>query len=129
VASGQTIGAAVFATIDENPGGSYSDARWSAFTYPGAAITTGNTVYQDSLMGLCVTRGQQDSAQLRRDVRRVTRPAESEIGARRDQRIHLWSIASVASHNVFQSRVQSRDDPRSMPRLRTNLNGVREEER
>jgi hypothetical protein len=57
--AGQTAGAAVFATIDESPDGSYSDASWQAFTYPDAAITTGNTVYQDVLMGLCVTSGSK----------------------------------------------------------------------
>jgi len=55
--AGQTIGAALLATIYEYPDGSYSDASWIPFTYPGAAITTGNTVYQDVLMGLCVMSG------------------------------------------------------------------------
>lgn len=55
--AGQTIGAALLANIYEFPDGSYSDATWIPFTYDGAAITTGNTVYQDTLMGIFVTSG------------------------------------------------------------------------
>jgi hypothetical protein len=55
--AGQTTGAALLATIYENPDGSYSDASWVPFTYPGAALTTGNTVYQDTLMGLFTLSG------------------------------------------------------------------------
>jgi hypothetical protein len=55
--AGQTIGAAVLASIPVERDGSYGEASWNAFTYPGAAITTGNTVYQDVLMGLCVMPG------------------------------------------------------------------------
>jgi hypothetical protein len=55
--AGQTPGAALLARISVDRGGAYSDASWTPFRYPGAAITTGNTVYQDVLMGLCVMAG------------------------------------------------------------------------
>jgi hypothetical protein len=55
--AGQTIGAAVLATIHAYPDGSYSEASWIPFTYPDAAVTTGNTVYQDVLMGISAMSG------------------------------------------------------------------------
>lgn len=57
--AGQTTGAAVFATIYANPDGSYSEAAWRSFHYDGSAITTGNTVYQNVLMGIFMMSGSK----------------------------------------------------------------------
>jgi hypothetical protein len=54
--AGLTAGASLFATVPF-AGGKFGAATWGSFTYPGAAITTGNTVYQQALMGLALMSG------------------------------------------------------------------------
>lgn len=45
-------GAALFATITVKPDGSFSEAVWTLCQYPGSAISTGDSVYQNVLMGI-----------------------------------------------------------------------------
>lgn len=54
--AGLSVAASLFAAVPFE-GGAFGPARWGAFTYPGAAITTGNTVYLDTLMGLALMSG------------------------------------------------------------------------
>ncbi|HEX8622863.1 MAG TPA: hypothetical protein VF718_12925 [Allosphingosinicella sp.] len=57
--AGMTATCALVAAIEVNPDGAFSDAAWTAFNYPGSALTTGNTVYQDTLMGVFAVSGTQ----------------------------------------------------------------------
>jgi len=52
LAGGSTGSLALFASIYLNPDGSFSDATWVPYKYPGSEITTGNTIYQNFLMGI-----------------------------------------------------------------------------
>ena len=54
-----TIGAfgSALATITVNPDGSFSDAQWTLTNMTGADITTGNTVYQNYVMGIYTIEG------------------------------------------------------------------------
>jgi hypothetical protein len=46
---------ALFASVRRNPDGpGYSDAAYVPFSYAGATKTTGNTVYENILMGICI---------------------------------------------------------------------------
>ncbi len=55
--AGMTATCALLAAIQVEEDGSFSDAAWTAYTYPGSALTTGNTVYQDTLMGVFAVSG------------------------------------------------------------------------
>lgn len=55
--AGMTATCALLAAIKVNPDGSFSDAAWTAYTYPDSALTTGNTIYQDTLMGVFAVSG------------------------------------------------------------------------
>lgn len=55
--AGMTATGALLAAIEVNSDGSFSEAAWTAFTYPDSALTTGNTVYQDTLMGVFAVSG------------------------------------------------------------------------
>lgn len=55
--AGMTATCALLAAIEVNADGSFSDAIWTAYNYPGSALTTGNTVYQDILMGVFAVSG------------------------------------------------------------------------
>jgi hypothetical protein len=54
-----TIGAfgSALATITVNPDGSFSDAQWTLANVTGADITTGNSVYQNYVMGIYTIDG------------------------------------------------------------------------
>jgi hypothetical protein len=55
--AGMTATCALLAAIEVNEDGSFSDAVWTAYTYPDSALTTGNTVYEDTLMGVFAVSG------------------------------------------------------------------------
>lgn len=55
--AGMTATCALLAAIEVEADGSFSDAIWTAYNYPGSALTTGNTVYQDTLMGVFAVSG------------------------------------------------------------------------
>jgi len=55
--AGMTATCALVAEISVNPDGSFSDAVWTAYTYPGSELTTGNPIYQDTLMGIFAVSG------------------------------------------------------------------------
>jgi hypothetical protein len=55
--AGMTATCALLAAIEVGANGAFSDAEWTAYNYPGSAITTGNTVYQDTLMGVFAVSG------------------------------------------------------------------------
>jgi len=58
LAGGSTGSLALFASIEVNPDGSFSDATWVPYSYEGSAITTGNSIYENSLMGIYAVSGQ-----------------------------------------------------------------------
>lgn len=41
-----------FATVKRNADGSFGNAQWTLSTVPGSSLTTGNSVYQDTIMGV-----------------------------------------------------------------------------
>lgn len=55
--AGMTATCALLAAIEVNEDGAFSDAVWTAYNYSGSALTTGNTVYQDTLMGVFAVSG------------------------------------------------------------------------
>lgn len=55
--AGMTATCALLAAIEVKPDGAFSDAVWAAYTYPDSVLTTGNTVYQDTLMGVFAVSG------------------------------------------------------------------------
>ena len=57
--AGMTATCALFAAIDVHPDGSFGDAAWTPYSYEGSAITTGNTVYRDTLMGIFAMSGEK----------------------------------------------------------------------
>jgi len=57
LAGGSTGSLALFASIEVNPDGSFSDATWVPFSYQGSEITTGNSIYEKSLMGIYAVSG------------------------------------------------------------------------
>ncbi len=57
LAGGSSGASALLASITVNPDGSYSDATWIPYAYPGATITTGNSIYQNALMGIFAVSG------------------------------------------------------------------------
>ncbi|MES2445017.1 MAG: hypothetical protein V4574_19500 [Pseudomonadota bacterium] len=57
LAAMSTGSSAALASIEVNPDRSFSDATWTHYAYPGAAITTGNSIYQDTLMGIYAVPG------------------------------------------------------------------------
>lgn len=57
LASMSTASSAALASITVNPDGSFSDAAWTHYGYPDAVITTGNSIYQDTLMGIYAVKG------------------------------------------------------------------------
>lgn len=54
LAGGSSKSSALLAAITVAADGSFSEASWSPFAYPGAELTTGNSIYQNVLMGLYV---------------------------------------------------------------------------
>lgn len=59
--AGQTTnGIALFASITVEPDGSFSEAEWRRFSFPDSTETTGNTVYQNNLMGIYTMSGQDE---------------------------------------------------------------------
>lgn len=57
LAGGSTGSLALFASIEVNPDGSFSDATWVPYSYSGSTITTGNSIYQNNLMGIYAVSG------------------------------------------------------------------------
>jgi len=57
-----TLREALFCSIGANPDGSFGKATWTAFEYPSSLLTTGNTVYRDTLMGIYVDRDGQSAS-------------------------------------------------------------------
>jgi hypothetical protein len=55
--AGMTATCALLAAIEVESDGSFSDAVWTAYNYPESALTTGNTVYRDILMGVFAVSG------------------------------------------------------------------------
>lgn len=55
--AGMTATYALLAAIEVGEDGAYGEAVWIPFNYPDSAITTGNTVYQDTLMGVFAVSG------------------------------------------------------------------------
>ena len=52
-----TNGMALLASIRVHPDGTVSEASWIPFVYPDSVITTGNTVYQNVMMGIYAQSG------------------------------------------------------------------------
>ncbi|HWA88500.1 MAG TPA: hypothetical protein VG889_00585 [Rhizomicrobium sp.] len=50
-------GIAVFCELPVNADGSFGAATWTGFEYPGAMLTTGNTIYRRTMMGVYVEDG------------------------------------------------------------------------
>lgn len=50
-------GPALLASISVKPDGSFSEASWIPFAFQGSVITTGNTVYENVLMGIYARSG------------------------------------------------------------------------
>ncbi|WEJ98114.1 MAG: hypothetical protein P0Y59_14260 [Candidatus Sphingomonas phytovorans] len=57
LAGGASGSSALLASISINPDGAYSDATWIPYAYPGAALTTGNSIYRNALMGIFAISG------------------------------------------------------------------------
>jgi hypothetical protein len=57
LAAGSTNGMALLASIRVHPDGSFSEATWIPFVYPDSVITTGNTVYENVMMGIYAQSG------------------------------------------------------------------------
>jgi hypothetical protein len=57
--AGMTATCALLAAIEVAADGSFGDAAWTAYNYPDSAITTGNTVYRNTLMGVFAMSGVQ----------------------------------------------------------------------
>jgi hypothetical protein len=57
--AGQSVhaGGALLASISVKPDGSFSEASWIPFAFQGSVITTGNTVYENVLMGIYALSG------------------------------------------------------------------------
>lgn len=55
--AGMTLSAAMLAHIRRRPDGSYTDAAWTSYVYDGASVVTGNTIYQNALMGIFAEKG------------------------------------------------------------------------
>lgn len=55
--AGMTATCALLAAIEVSSDGAFSDAAWTTYNYPDSALTTGNTVYQDTLMGVFAASG------------------------------------------------------------------------
>ena len=50
-------GPALLASVSVKPDGSFSEASWIPFAFQGSVITTGNTVYENVLMGIYALSG------------------------------------------------------------------------
>lgn len=48
---------ALFAAVPANADGSFGAAQWVPYRYPGSIITTGNTIYRNTMMGIYVESG------------------------------------------------------------------------
>jgi hypothetical protein len=57
LAAGGTNGMALLASIRVHPDGTFSEASWIPFVYPDSVLTTGNTVYQNIMMGIYAQSG------------------------------------------------------------------------
>jgi hypothetical protein len=57
LAGGSSGSLALFASISVNADGSFSAATWTPFAFPGSVITTGNSVYENVLMGIYAVPG------------------------------------------------------------------------
>jgi hypothetical protein len=57
LAAGSSNGMALLAAIRVHADGRFSEARWIPFVYPGSVLTTGNTVYQNVMMGIYAQSG------------------------------------------------------------------------
>ncbi|MFA6113227.1 MAG: hypothetical protein WC729_04525 [Sphingomonas sp.] len=57
LAGGSTGSLALFASIEVNPDGSFSDATWVPYSFTGSTITTGNSIYDNVLMGIYAEAG------------------------------------------------------------------------
>jgi hypothetical protein len=57
--AGQSVhaGGALLASISVKPDGSFSEASWIPFAFQGSVMTTGNTVYENVLMGIYALSG------------------------------------------------------------------------
>jgi len=53
----QSVQGALLASISVNPDGSFSEASWIPFAFPDSVLTTGNTVYENVLMGIYAVSG------------------------------------------------------------------------
>jgi hypothetical protein len=47
----------LLASISVKPDGSFSEASWIPFAFQGSVMTTGNTVYENVLMGIYALSG------------------------------------------------------------------------
>ncbi len=54
LAGGSGAASATFIFIPVKPDGSFGEAAWTPFAFPGAELTTGNTIYRNLMMGLYV---------------------------------------------------------------------------
>jgi hypothetical protein len=58
--AGQGVpGGALFASVSVKPDGSFGEAGWIPFAFPGSVLTTGNTVYENVLMGIYAVSGSK----------------------------------------------------------------------
>ena len=46
-----------FASVDVLPGGGFGEAEWTRIAFPGADLTSGNTVVEDSVLGIYISGG------------------------------------------------------------------------
>jgi hypothetical protein len=52
-----TDSGAAFATVDTNPDGSFGNATWTSISYPDSNLSTGDSVYEQTAMGIYSTPG------------------------------------------------------------------------
>jgi len=57
-----TLREALFCSIAVNPDGSFGKATWIPFDYPQSRLTTGNTIYQNTMMGVYLERDGQSAS-------------------------------------------------------------------
>jgi hypothetical protein len=57
LAGGSSGSLALFASITVNADGSFSDATWIPYAVPGSLLTTGNSIYENVMMGIYALSG------------------------------------------------------------------------
>ena len=52
---------AALVNVPRNQDGSFGDATWTTVSYPGSTVTSANTVYEQSIIGVYERSGSQAS--------------------------------------------------------------------